>query len=147
MGELADRVHRREVFDSAVDLWLAVVLIFPVAVSLLLAVGLLMAGRAGDALPLFFVAAGSGALTVAFTVPCRYTFLEDALSIRCGIICYQVPYASISDVERTFTLASGPALSLKRVRVAAGRKKHILSPRDPDRFVERLKECVARAAR
>jgi len=147
MGELADRVGRREVFDSAVDLWLAVLLIFPAGFSVMLAVALLLAGRPGDSWPLLIVAAGSAAVTAMFTVPCRYTFLEDALSVRCGVVCYQIPFDAITGVEPTSTLASGPALSLKRVRVSVGRKKHILSPRERDRFIERLNQCVARAAR
>ncbi|MEM1224707.1 MAG: PH domain-containing protein [Planctomycetota bacterium] len=127
-------------FDSAVDWWLAAMLAAPVAGST--AVGLVLAatGRPGDASTMFMVAAAITAVTLVFVVPCRYTLLSDSLSIRCGLICYSVPYAKMVSLTRSTTLASGPALSLRRVviEMESGRR-HIVSPRHREDFIRQLR--------
>ncbi|SMP56017.1 membrane protein YdbS, contains bPH2 (pleckstrin homology) domain [Neorhodopirellula lusitana] len=131
-------------FPSAIDRWLAFLLGFPVVASVALGIGLIAMGRPGDAWTLFGVAAFTGFITAIFTLPCRYTLLEDAVSVRCGVICYQIPYESILDVKKSRTWLSGPALSLKRVVIQTAKKQHILSPADRDDFINQVQQrCPA----
>jgi len=128
----------RDVYPSAVDRWLVILLVLPIAISAGLGLYFFWDGRPGDASVMFLTAAAILAVTGMFTVPCRYTLLDDALSIRCGVICYQVAYADIHEIKPSSTLLSGPALSLRRVIVSTKRRNHILSPVDREHFIEQL---------
>ncbi len=99
-------------------------------------------GRPGDATWLFLTGALTAIVTAAFAVPCRYTILDDSLSIRCGLVVYQVPLSTITDVSLSSTWMSGPALSLKRVRVKTQRKTHIISPKFREDFVRDLRKAI-----
>ena len=92
---------------------------------------------------LFIMAAATLVVTAAFTVPCRYTMLDDALSVRCGIIFYQISFDQIESVEPSRTLRSGPALSMRRVLVTTKKRKYVLSPRERDEFIANLKASIA----
>ena len=111
---------------------------FPIVMSVAIAVWLFAVGRSGDAAIMFVTAAGITLVTAIFTVPCRYTLLTDTLSIRCGLICYQIPYSTIRDVRLSSTWSSGPALSLRRIVIRTDRREHIISPVDRERFIEQL---------
>ncbi|MEM9644555.1 MAG: PH domain-containing protein, partial [Planctomycetota bacterium] len=87
---------------------------------------------------LFLIGGAALAVTMAFMVPCRYTILSDTLSIRCGIIFYQVPLADIEQATKSATLWSGPALSLKRVEIKTAKRTFIVSPKDRDDFIAKL---------
>jgi len=128
----------RQTYHSAVDRWLAILLLLPIVGAVAVGIGLVAMDRPGDAWPMFGVAFGILLVTAIFTVPCRYTLLEDALSVRCGVVCYQVPYAEIVEVRSGFTFASGPALSLRRVIVRTTKRDHILSPARRETFMEDL---------
>ncbi len=91
---------------------------------------------------MFAVAAATLIITVALTLPCRYTILDDALSVRCGLVVYQIPFDSIRSVEKSASLRSGPALSLRRVVVETDKKSHILSPKSRDEFLEKLHKIL-----
>ena len=129
---------RPTVYDSAIDTWIVLMLLLAPVTATLLGAYLLWLGRPTDASVMFLTAASTFVVTLAFTMPCRYTMLEDTLSIRCGLICYQIPYDSITRVEPSASLRSGPALSTRRVLVEAGNRKHILSPKDREAFIENL---------
>ncbi|MFG0290929.1 MAG: PH domain-containing protein [Rhodopirellula sp. JB044] len=133
----------RKVHQSAIDWWVAVLLGAPIVGAVAVAAYLIALDRPGDASVMFLTAAGILVVTAIFTVPCRYTLLTDTLSIRCGVVCYQVPYETIREVRKSATLRSGPALSLRRVVVKTDRREHILSPVDRDRFIEQLNARIA----
>lgn len=99
---------------------------------------LLAQGRSADAMILFLTGALAALITIAFTLPCRYTVLEDTLSLRCGLICYQVPLADIQSVEPSRTIMSGPALSMNRVLIQTAKRQYILSPKERDAFIKDL---------
>ena len=128
-------------YESAVDLWIALMLILTPVLASGLSIYLLLDGRQGDAMILFVTAVATLLVTAAFTYPCRYTILNDALSVRCGFICYQVPLDEIERVEPSRTLRSGPALSMRRVLVTTRKRKHVLSPRARDEFIRDLERC------
>lgn len=128
----------RTVYPSAIDRWLAFLLLFPIVAALAVGIVLIAMQRPGDGTIMFAAAGFIMVATGMFTFPCRYTLLEDAMSVRCGVICYQVPYESITEVKSGWTLKSGPALSLKRVIVSTSTRQYILSPEDRERFVNDL---------
>lgn len=138
MDPIVETPTARIVYPSAVDRWLAFLLLLPIVGSVAAGVVLIAMQRPGDATSMFAAAVVITLVTALFTVPCRYTLLEDALSVRCGILFYQIPYEQIVDVRTSFTFASGPALSLRRVIVRTEKRDHILSPADRESFMEAL---------
>lgn len=110
--------------------------------SVVIGVYLMITGQADGAVYLFLIGAGSLMLTIAFTMPCRYTILEDTLSIRCGIIFYQIPLSEIESIERSASWISGPALSLRRVKIKAQRRTVIVSPKKRDEFIADLRSAI-----
>ncbi len=136
-----NKSHLREpsVYRSAVDWWLAVLLSFPILAAAMIGVVLMANDRPADASSMFLTATATLLVTGVFVVPCRYTFLNDALSIRCGVICYQVSYDSIRDIKRSSTLRSGPAMSLRRVAIQTDRREYIVSPVRREQFMDQLK--------
>lgn len=102
-----------------------------------------MEGYPRDATILAITAVATALVTAVLVFPCRYTIEEDDLHVRCGIISYRVPLKTIERVEPSRTLASGPALSLKRVVVFTRFKNYVLSPRDRDEFLSDLSSAAA----
>ncbi len=94
--------------------------------------------RPGDASIVFLAGAFTIAVTALFTLPCRYTLLDDTLNVRCGIICYSIPFDTIENIELSSSWLSGPALSLKRVRVTAKGRNYLLSPKNREAFIDEL---------
>ena len=137
-------VKRSLVYRSAVDRWVVLLLAISPCVSVAIGCWLWMDGQPGSASILFGVGAVVALITVAFTCPCRYTLLEDTLSIRCGLaVFYQVAYADLVSVEPTSTWRSGPAHSLKRVAIKTKQRLIILSPEDREKFIRDLEERIA----
>ena len=132
-------------YESAVDGWIVFMVLLTPLVSAVIAGYLIMTDRPGDATWLLIVGVAALAVTAAFAVPCRYTILDDALSIRCGILFYQIPLAEINDVDKSSSWMSGPALSLKRVAVITDRKRYLISPKDRDDFIRDLRKAVKQA--
>lgn len=130
------------VYRSAVDWWVGVLLVFPVLMAAVMGVVLMFSGRPADASTMFLASVATLLVTAVFVVPCRYTFLKDALSIRCGLICYQIPYEAIREVKRSSTLRSGPAMSLNRVAIQTDRREHIVSPVQRERFIDQLRSRI-----
>jgi|SRR6056297_637556 len=135
------------VYESAVDMWLLFLVFLGPAVATVFGGYAFWKGNAGDASTLFLIAAAALAVTLAFMMPCRYTILKDSLSIRCGVIVYQIPLADIDGATLSATLLSGPALSLKRVEIRTKRKSHIVSPKDRAAFIEHLLAAAGEAKR
>lgn len=130
---------RPTVYDSAVDLWIALILLLGPSAALAISGYCLLDGRPGEARIFFFTAFATIAVTLAFTTPCRYTVDSDFLSIRCGLLHYQIPLGDIIDVEPSRTLISGPALSLRRVLVRTNKRNHVLSPSQREAFIDDLR--------
>ena len=94
-----------------------------------------MVGRPADASIFFLAGAFTLVVTGLFCVPCRYTLLEDAVSIRCGLLCYQIAYSEIRSVEKSYDLRSAPALSIRRVKIHTQQRDYLVSPKDRDEFL------------
>ncbi len=134
--------HRASVHDSAIDLWIAVLLFLAPVFATAIGVYLVIDNRPAEASMLFITAAVTLLVTIAVTVPCRYTILDDALSIRCGLICYQIALQDIQDIQPSASLRSGPALSTRRVAITTDRRTHLVSPKDRKKFITELKEAI-----
>ena len=133
---------RKSVYVSAVDWWIVVVLMLgPVACVGLTGI-LLQQGRSQDALYCLLTGVGTLLVTGIFTVPCRYCILPDTLSIRCGVMLIRAPLDQIKSIETSGSWLSGPALSLKRVKISTAARFYLVSPRDRDRFIEELTQAV-----
>lgn len=133
---------RPTVYDSAIDTSIALLLLLAPLVATGLGIQSLLQGHADDAMYLFLVGAGTMLLTIALTHPCRYTILEDSISIRCGILFYQVPLDEIVSVEPSSTWISGPALSMRRVKIKTNKRMIVVSPREREAFIEDLKAAA-----
>lgn len=131
-----------DVYESAIDWWIAALLFLAPAIATTVGIYLFIEGRPAESSMMLVTAAATMLVTAAFTLPCRYTLLEDALMVRCGLIRYRIPYAKIRAVEPSASLRSGPALSLRRVAVITDRQKHILSPKQRDEFIGHLQQQI-----
>ena len=137
---------RRSVYVSAVDWWVAVLLMLSPVICVGMTGILLQEGRTQDALYCLLTGAGTLLVTGLFTVPCRYTILTDMLAIRCGILFMRVPLHQIRVIEPSRSWLSGPALSLRRVKISTASRFYLVSPADRDRFIEELSQAVQAAA-
>jgi hypothetical protein len=130
------------IYPSGVDLWIVVMLMLAPITSLVIGGYLLQQGQSGGALTLFLCAAATASLTAAATIPCRYTLHDDALTVRCGLLCYQIPLTEITSISKSATILSGPALSMKRVLITTSKRKHILSPKQRESFIQNLEQTL-----
>ena len=139
-------VPRKSVYASAVDWWIAIVLMMGLVICVALTGILLQQGRHRDAMYCLLAGVGTLLVTGIFTVPCRYTILTDSLSIRCGLLFMRVPLDQIKTIEPSSSWISGPALSLKRVKISTASRFYLVSPVDRDRFIEELTRAVKEVA-
>ena len=141
------RTPRPTTYPSGIDAWIVVMLLLAPITSLAIGVYLLQEGQGSGAITLFLCAAAAGSLSAAATIPCRYTLHDDALTVRCGLLCYQIPFAEILSVSKSGTILSGPALSMKRVLITTSSRKHILSPKRRDIFIDDLEQSLKKTKR
>ncbi|QDV65601.1 hypothetical protein Pan14r_33100 [Crateriforma conspicua] len=135
--------HRHpEVFPSAIDRWLILVVTAGPFIATAAGIHTWLHGNPNDAAMLFLAGAGALLLTLLFMLPCRYTLSDDTLAIRCGLIVFHVPVNEITDLRPTSTLLSGPALSLRRVEIKTRNRRYIVSPRDRERFISTLRAAA-----
>lgn len=137
---------RPTVYPSQVDLWIAVMLMFPPILTGGLGLYMLMEGNQKDAAILFGTCLLIGLISAAFTLPCRYTIEDEWLRIRCGIIGYKFRLKEIERVEKSGSWLSAPALSLKRVLITTKTRSCLVSPRERDAFIDDL-QCAVEQVR
>jgi Bacterial PH domain len=140
-------------YKSAVDLWLAAILIgAPLAilftgVSIAFSLHLLHWHEAiGRVAGILLVGAGLGlgALIATFSLPCRYTLGETELYIQCGVLKWIVPYRDIRRLELSCSLWSAPALSLNRVKIVFDDGFQLISPKNRREFIADLQAHLDR---
>jgi len=134
-------------YKSAVDLWLAAILIgAPLAIlftGISIAFGLHLLqwheaiGRVAGIL-LVGAGLGLGALFATFSLPCRYILGETDLYIQCGILKWIVPYRDIRRLELSCSLWSAPGLSLNRVKIILDDGFQLISPKNRQAFIADL---------
>ena len=134
----------RTVYRSAIDRWILGILALSPLTAIAIGIHFWVNGQRGPALTVLASGVIVTLVTLALTWPCRYTLLQDAISIRCGLVVfYQLDYSDIVSVELSSTWRSGPALSLKRVEIKTKNRRVIVSPRDRESFVRDLRERVS----
>jgi hypothetical protein len=133
-----DTQFPRLVVETAIDWWIAVLLLLTPLCAITIGTYLLIARQSSDAGVVFLVGAVSIFAILPFTYPCRYTLLSDTLNIRCGLICYSIPLDKIERAESSSSWRSAPAMSLKRIAILSGGRTYLISPRDRDSFLSEL---------
>lgn len=137
---------RPTVYPSAVDLWLPLLILMTPAAAVFFGVLLIRQGRASEAITLFLMGGGLLLVFGMFTIPCRYTILEDTLSIRCGIMFRQIPLAEIESLQSSASLRSAPALSVRRVLVKTKKRDYLISPKRREAFIKDLQQAIQAAS-
>jgi hypothetical protein len=122
-------------YPSAVDAWLLAILVGLPVLLVCCGVFALFANGAKAGMPLLLTGVIIGVLIRLFSFPCVYTLDEDQMLIRCGIIKYDVSYSEILKVEKSGSLWSAPALSVRRVKIETTSGGFLVSPRDRDAFI------------
>lgn len=126
------------VFESAVDRWLIFLMAMAPATSFFSGIYAWWLGQPDGAAILFGCGAAATLVMAAVAFPCRYTVLEDSLSIRFGIMVRQIPLSEIVSAQSTASLRSGPALSLRRIAIQTRKNTTIISPKDREGFLSEL---------
>lgn len=127
------------VFESAVDRWLVLVMAMAPLTSLGLGVYAWWIGQPDGAAILFASGAAATLVMTAITFPCRYTLLDDTLSIRFGMLIRRIPLSEIVAAGPTASLRSGPALSLQRIEIRTQTRSTVVSPKDRAGFLRELR--------
>ena len=133
---------RPTVYESGIDLWVAALILLSPIGAAVIGTYLLILGQADGAMYLYLIGAAVLLITMAFTYPCRYTILDDCLTIRCGILFYRIPLDEIESVEPSSSWLSAPALSVHRVKIKSKRRTILVSPREREVFMDDLRSAV-----
>jgi hypothetical protein len=136
---------RQSVYPSKVDWWIAALLLAGPLACAFLTLWLLTRGENREAMTCLLVGAGTLLVTALVTVPCRYTLLPDCLSIRCGLYFTRIPLDHIRAIEPSGSWISGPALSVRRVKISTASRYYLVSPTDRERFINELTAAVQRS--
>jgi len=129
-----------EQFSSAVDLWLAALLVALPAVAVVPVVLSLLDGGEGLGAALIGLLIIVG-IYGGLLFPLYYRLEDDALLIRFGLVRRRIPYQEIRAVKPTWNPLSAPALSLRRLRVEYGAGSFsfaLISPARREEFLESL---------
>lgn len=119
-------------FDSAVDMWLAVAMLLPLAVGSAMTAGALT-GHVPFWTPLLVLV--PQVLVVWILARTFYLVSGDTLSAVCGPFRSTVPLHTIRSLTATRSSLSAPALSLDRIAVAHSNGTLVISPRDKAGFI------------
>lgn len=129
------------VFPSRIDAWLLGIVFAAALLPFGVGVVLLLSGAAKAVwLPILWGLVISTTM-YALSWPMAYTFRPDHLHIRSGWLEWTVPYGSIRRAAPSANPLSGPAWSLRRVRIDQNAADFILvSPDDRESFISELAE-------
>jgi uncharacterized membrane protein YraQ (UPF0718 family) len=124
-------------YPSAVDFWLASILIGTPVVTVAFGAFMLTKSIAAGTIAIF---AGVlvGGMIAAFCIPCIYTLTDENLKIKAGMIEDDVPLKKIRKAEKSGSAWSAPALSLRRVKITLDHGYRLISPKDRDAFISDL---------
>ncbi len=126
-----------ERYPSAVDWWLAVILIASPLFCFGLGIYVLPDSTEG-AITTILSGVFVAGLTAIF-LPCHYTLHADHLIVRSGILKKKVRYADITEIKLSACPLSSPALSLKRIRIEYAGHSILISPPNREGFIETLR--------
>ncbi|MCA9025001.1 MAG: PH domain-containing protein [Planctomycetaceae bacterium] len=133
-------------YPSKRDPWLVVLLW--VAILIQIVVGILIWMTPGRPVEQWIVT-GLVVVSAMFSLHVlygtAYDLTNEELKVRCGVLRWRVPLASIRRIAPTRSLWSGPALSLERLEVRYDRARWPLyiSPDDPERLTQDIVDRCA----
>jgi hypothetical protein len=136
------RVH--QVYPSATDLWLMALLYAGPVLLGVLGLYCIIDQRDAEAMTTLMMSVGLIGLNLLLTRPCRYTLTEDTLNVRCGMFSQTIALKDIASAELSSSWLSGPALSLRRVRIRTSKKSVLVSPVDREQFIADLLAAAER---
>ncbi len=123
-----------KIYPSAVDAWIAIIILAAPIVTIGFGVYLLQADQSSG-----WITIGSGIfigiLIVLLGIPCRYTITADSIEIRCGVIRDTISISSIKSLALSSNPLSAPALSLKRVKIETHNGFNLISPKNREEFI------------
>lgn len=129
-------------FNSKIDLWVLIILLTAVSIAIWALAeswGTLYSRGLLFAVPVAAVIALGIALPLWMLVSLRYFLSNEALRVRCGPFHWQVAVRDITDVSPSRDVASGPAMSLDRLRIEhKGGRALLISPEPRKEFLRQL---------
>lgn len=131
-----------KVYPSAFDRWLMILIYSPPIIMLLIGIYCAFTQLADEGIIFLSMGLATTLLNLLVTYPCRYTLTPDSLNIRCGFIHQSIPLESIIGAELSSSWQSGPALSLRRVRVRFDKGQRLVSPVNREQFIADLLAAV-----
>lgn len=129
------------VFKSKIDKWLLICLIFAIVACLLgSSVMLEEGGTLYTSIAVITIIVGAGFPLWIF-VSTKYIVKNGDLKIISGPFSWIIPIDSITSVEETQNIITGPALSFERLEIIYGEDKAIIvSPADETQFIQKLEQ-------
>lgn len=121
-------------YPSRVDFWLAAILIAAPLGSITAGV-FTLPKNFGAGMVALLSGVLVGVLVLLLAIPCIYTLSDDSLKIRCGLLEEDLPLHKIRRVEKSRSLWSAPALSLRRVKITLDGDYRLISPKDREGFI------------
>jgi membrane protein YdbS with pleckstrin-like domain len=127
------------IYQSKVDWWIALILVFLPCSLFLISIWLIFSGETLGGM-INLSALGVVILVYVFGLfPLRYETTSDVLVVRSGWGKRRVPYVEIRNVRPSRSPLSSPALSLDRLRIDYGKTFPIyISPDDKRAFLRDL---------
>jgi len=130
-------------FPSAVDGWLATVLIGAPIVVVTFG-GFMLTKSIAAGVITIFTGVLVGGIMAAFAIPCVYTLTDEYLKIKSGVIEDDIPLKKIRKAEKSGSAWSAPTLSLRRVKITLEDGSRVISPKDRDGFISDLTALLSR---
>ncbi len=84
-------------------------------------------------------------MIAALSIPCVYTLTDESLKIKSGMLEDEVPLRKIRGAEKSSSMWSAPALSLRRIKITLEDGSRSISPKDRDGFIIDLEARLANA--
>ena len=124
-------------YRTRIDLWLAVLILIPVAIEVKIGIDSVMEGK-----PNWLVI---GTLSLILLIFIRYTLYNDYILVQCYIFgTERIPYESITNIKKTWNPLSSAAMSLRRIQIdytVNGRHEIMLiSPVKRDEFLREVEK-------
>jgi hypothetical protein len=131
-------------YPSRIDPWLAIVLVG--APLIVVAAGVFtLTNSVGAGIVTIITGLIVGGMIAALSIPCVYTLTDESLKIKSGMLEDEVPLRKIRGAEKSSSMWSAPALSLRRIKITLEDGSRSISPKDRDGFIIDLEARLANA--
>jgi Bacterial PH domain len=131
-------------YPSRIDSWLSIVLVG--APLIVVAAGVFTLTKSvGAGIVTITTGLIVGGLIAALSIPCVYTLTDESLKIKSGLLEDEVPLRKIRGAEKSSSMWSAPALSLRRIKLTLDDGSRSISPKDRDGFITDLEARLAKA--